>query len=53
MTGERLTYRFGPLERRGILGQIRGGQAAAMAKPIPAADLLREMWEGARQILGG
>ena len=28
MTGERLTYRFGPLERRGLLGQLRGGQAA-------------------------
>ena len=25
---ERLTYRFGPLERRGILGPIRAGQAA-------------------------
>ena len=30
MTGERLTYRFGPLERRGILGQIRAGQAVAV-----------------------
>ncbi len=28
---ERLTYRFGPLERRGILGGIRGGQAASLA----------------------
>ncbi len=31
VTGERLTYRFGPLERRGILGQLRAGQAAAVA----------------------
>jgi hypothetical protein len=28
---ERLTYRFGPVERRGILGQIRAGQAAVVA----------------------
>jgi hypothetical protein len=28
---ERLTYRFGPLERRGILGGIRAGQAISLA----------------------
>jgi hypothetical protein len=28
MTDERLTYRFGPVERRGVLGQLRPGQAA-------------------------
>ncbi len=28
MSGARLTYRFGPLERRGLLGPVRGGQAA-------------------------
>ena len=27
MSGARLTYRFGPLERRGILGPVRAGQA--------------------------
>ena len=26
-----MTYRFGPLERRGILGQLRAGQAAVVA----------------------
>jgi hypothetical protein len=31
VTAPRLTYRFGPLERRGILGAIRGGQAAWIA----------------------
>jgi hypothetical protein len=31
VSGTRLTYRFGPLERRGILGPVRGGQAAALA----------------------
>jgi hypothetical protein len=28
---ERLGYRFGPLERRGILGPVRAGQAATLA----------------------
>ncbi len=31
MSDERLTYRFGPVERRGILGQLRTGQAAVVA----------------------
>ncbi len=31
MSSERLTYRFGPLERRGILGPIRAGQAVLLA----------------------
>jgi Putative type VII ESX secretion system translocon, EccE len=31
MTDERLTYRFGPVERRGLLGQLRAGQAALVA----------------------
>ena len=31
---ERLTYRFGPLERRGILGGIRAGQAASLATGV-------------------
>jgi len=30
MTMERLSYRFGPVERRGILGQLRAGQAAVV-----------------------
>ena len=40
MTGERLSYRFGPLERRGLLGQLRGGQAAAVATGAAAAILV-------------
>jgi Putative type VII ESX secretion system translocon, EccE len=40
---QRLTYRFGPLERRGILGGIRTGQAALLvggaAAAIGALDL--------------
>ncbi len=31
MTGTRLTYTFGPLERRGILGPVRLGQAGVFA----------------------
>jgi hypothetical protein len=31
VSADRLTYRFGPLERRGILGTVRVGQAAALA----------------------
>jgi hypothetical protein len=31
MSGSRLSYRFGPLERRGLLGPVRGGQAAVVA----------------------
>jgi hypothetical protein len=31
VTSERLSYRFGPLERRGILGPVRAGQAAMLA----------------------
>ncbi len=37
MTEERLTYRFGPLERRGLLGQLRLGQAGAVAGGAVAA----------------
>jgi nitronate monooxygenase len=31
--------------------QLWAGQSAAMAKPIPAGDLLREMWEEAKNLL--
>jgi hypothetical protein len=31
VSGNRLTYRFGPLERRGILGPVRAGQATSLA----------------------
>src|SRR6202007_1309199 len=32
--------------------QVWAGQSAAMAKPIPAADLLNEIWRDAQQLLG-
>ena len=31
--------------------QVWAGQSAAMAKPIPAGDLLRQIWEQARALL--
>jgi nitronate monooxygenase len=31
--------------------QLWAGQSAAMAKPIAAGDLVREMWEGAKKYL--
>ncbi len=37
MTSERLTYRFGPVERRGLLGQLRVGQVVLVAVGAVAA----------------
>jgi nitronate monooxygenase len=31
--------------------QVWAGQSAAMGKPIPAGDLVREMWSDARRLL--
>jgi nitronate monooxygenase len=33
--------------------QVWAGQAAALAKPIPAAELVRDMWETAQALLSG
>ncbi|MBV9336104.1 MAG: hypothetical protein JO262_06420 [Solirubrobacterales bacterium] len=40
MTDERLSYRFGPVERRGILGQLRAGQATVVGVGATAALLV-------------
>ncbi len=40
MTREPLLYRFGPLERRGIFGAVRGGQAATLAVGAVVAIVL-------------
>ena len=40
MSGERSRYRFGPLERRGLLGGIRAGQAVLIAAGLLAAVLI-------------
>lgn len=41
MSGERLTYRFGPLEKRGLLGPFRAGQAGVLglAAAVAVASL--------------
>ncbi|HEY7387928.1 MAG TPA: nitronate monooxygenase [Bryobacteraceae bacterium] len=33
--------------------QVWAGQSASMAKPIPASELLRQIWNGARELLSG
>lgn len=40
MTDARQTYSFGPLERRGIFGGVRGGQVAVLATGALAAILV-------------
>jgi type VII ESX secretion system EccE translocon-like protein len=40
MTDTRQTYSFGPLERRGIFGALRGGQVAVLATGALAAILI-------------
>jgi hypothetical protein len=37
VSGDRLSYRFGPLERRGLLGPVRAGQAVALGIAAIAA----------------
>jgi hypothetical protein len=34
LSGSRLTYTFGPIERRGLLGPVRGGQAVVIAAGV-------------------
>ncbi len=33
--------------------QAWAGQAAGLARPVPAAEVVRGLWEGAREMLGG
>ena len=40
MTDQRVSYRFGPVERRGILGQLRAGQATVVGAGAVAALLV-------------
>lgn len=44
---ERLSYRFGPLERRGILGPVRPGQAAVLALGLTIAVVALDLSPGA------
>jgi hypothetical protein len=44
MTPERLTYTFGPLERRGLLGPLRAGQIACLASGATLAVACLDGW---------
>lgn len=47
MTQARQSYTFGPLERRGLLGPIRAGQAAFLAAGAVAAIATLDQWPSA------
>jgi hypothetical protein len=47
----RLTYRFGPLERRGILGPVRAGQAGSIALGMLIAVLVLDQSPTASGVL--
>ena len=51
MSPERLTYRFGPLERRGILGPVRAGQAVILATGALLAILVLDQAPTATGVL--
>jgi hypothetical protein len=44
MTPERLTYTFGPLERRGLLGPLHGGQVACLTAGAAVAIATLDHW---------
>ena len=53
MSEERLFYRFGPLERRGLLGSIRVGQAAiVLASVVGAVALLDQLPNAGGVVVG-
>jgi Putative type VII ESX secretion system translocon, EccE len=51
LTPERLTYRFGPLERRGLLGPVRAGQVVAVGAGALAAIAILDHAPSARGAL--
>jgi hypothetical protein len=53
VTAERLSYRFGPIERRGILGPVRAGQAVLLACGGLAAILVLDQAPSAGGALAG
>ncbi len=46
MTGERVRYRFGPLEHRGLLGPLRTGQGVSLAGALLLAVVLLDSLGG-------
>ncbi len=53
MSEPRLTYRFGPLERRGLLGSVRFGQAAIVIVGVVAAVWLLDRLPSAAAVVVG
>ena len=51
MSESRLTYRFGPLERRGVLGAVRAGQAATLALGVLVAIAVLDALPSASGVL--
>jgi hypothetical protein len=51
MSESRLTYRFGPLERRGVFGAVRAGQAAALGLGALVAIAVLDMLPSASGVL--
>jgi hypothetical protein len=51
VNGERLTYRFGPLERRGLFGPVRAGQAATLGIAAAVAIAILDVAPTARGAL--
>jgi hypothetical protein len=51
VSDQRLTYSFGPLERRGILGPIQGGQAGLLAGGALAAIVVLDQSPSASGVL--
>ena len=49
---ERVRYRFGPLERRGLLGPLRAGQALSLAGALVAAVVLLDALGGGTGVVG-
>ncbi|HEX9053637.1 MAG TPA: SCO6880 family protein [Gemmatimonadales bacterium] len=47
MSEERLTYAFGPLERRGLLGPVRGGQALILSLGVLVAIAVLDRFSSA------
>ena len=53
MSGDRLSYRFGPLEKRGLLGPIRAGQAVTLLAGAVAAVIAIDVAPSAGGALAG
>ena len=51
MSERRLTYSFGPLERRGLLGPVRVGQAAVIASAVLAGIAILDLAPSAPGVL--